>query len=757
VRHHLSSYLADLLLLVGLNLLYFGRLLLPGEGQWAFREGDFTNQFFPAARYAAARLSGGEAPLWSPYVYSGHPFLADVQSAVFYPPRLATDLLSGGVLTQPMLQFEAVGHFVLVALFTYLLTRRLTGSRFGGLVGAVAFTFSGYLTSYPAQQLAVLETVTWLPLILLLIDSSAARQDEKNVRASLGYLLVSGLVWGASLMAGHPQSAMLCSYLVLGFLLYRLWPSRPQPAAFARLAGMTALFLLSGIGIAAVQLLPAAEFMAVSTRASIGFDQAGGGFAWGDLRQLFLPQVANEVPALYLGLLTPGLATTAVLGAGRDGHEGARRRRDIAFFALVAVLGAILMFGRLTPLHRLAYDLAPGWRLFRGQERVVLWVVLGMGVLAAFGAAWLARRWQDIRRDNAELTPRAGSPHPERPAVAGYLAIASLALAAGLVLRAAPPGARGSPSAEFAAWLSLALLALLSAAALASRRRWIVLAVLVLDLFALTSGNLVTRVEARQFAAAQDLLQNANRDTAEGRLHDELALPGLSGLRYGVEATTGISPLQWRAYAEFARRVPLPLQWRLLNVAHVSTWRGAVEVPTRLLGQAPGEEGFPYNLLGLETVAPRAWLAGQVIVETDLEATLERLTSPDFDPQRQVVLSEAVPGAGQTSDCAGDITWLERRPERLLLDVVSGARCILVLSELNYPGWRATVDGAPEAVRTANGILRALAVPPGTHRVELVFAPDSVRLGGTMTTLALVSSALLLAWLVRRSPSRGAA
>ena len=164
-------YLLDILLLLALCLLFFWRDLTPvAADRWSFATGDFSQQFYAFARYEAARLQSGQLPLWNPYIYAGHPFLADIQSAVFYPLSLVTVWVTAVKgFTYRSLELEAIGHFFLAALFTYLLARRLTRSRPGGIAAAIAFAFSGFLTSYPPLQLAILETHVWLPLILLLL------------------------------------------------------------------------------------------------------------------------------------------------------------------------------------------------------------------------------------------------------------------------------------------------------------------------------------------------------------------------------------------------------------------------------------------------------------------------------------------------------------------------------------------------------------------------------------------------------------
>jgi len=63
---------------------------------------------------------------------------------------------------------------------------------------------------------------------------------------------------------------------------------------------------------------------------------------------------------------------------------------------------------------------------------------------------------------------------------------------------------------------------------------------------------------------------------------------------------------------------------------------------------------------------------------------------------------------------------------------------LLVLSEADYPGWRATIDGQPAAIRRVDHALRGLAVPAGDHDVELRYRPRSFQVGMTLTLLALI-------------------
>ena len=56
----------------------------------------------------------------------------------------------------------------------------------------------------------------------------------------------------------------------------------------------------------------------------------------------------------------------------------------------------------------------------------------------------------------------------------------------------------------------------------------------------------------------------------------------------------------------------------------------------------------------------------------------------------------------------------------------------LLLTDAYYPGWVARVDGEPVDILRADLMFRAVALGPGTHAVEFVYEPVSVKGGGVL-------------------------
>ncbi|MFI5267003.1 MAG: YfhO family protein [Chloroflexota bacterium] len=352
-------------------LAFFWPLVTPDQaGREYFVPGDFWLQVLPFHTFAAHQLAAGKPALWDPYMFSGHPFQADIQTAVTYPIAAANEWLGGRGFGYLTLEWEAVVHFGLAAMFTFLLVELLTGSVAGGLLGGVVFAFGGFLTSYPSQQLPVLESTVWLPLELYCLERAAR---SKGWAASSRWVAAAGASVGLAVLAGHPQTVLYLAYIGAAYFLFRIpWRAWWQ-AVWA---------VLPAAGLGAVQLLPSLQLFAMNQKGKLAFSFAAGGLQPGDLAALALDQ-PNGGRILYVGLVPLALALTAIVLV---------RNRQVVFWALVAVVGVLLSLGAYGPLFRLLFDYLPGWNLFRDQERAVVWFALAVAILAGYGVSAVAGR-----------------------------------------------------------------------------------------------------------------------------------------------------------------------------------------------------------------------------------------------------------------------------------------------------------------------------------------------------------------------------
>ncbi|GIV77699.1 MAG: hypothetical protein KatS3mg050_2093 [Litorilinea sp.] len=669
----------------GLALLFFLPLLL---GLATFPDGDFTHHFLPFQLFQQRELLAGRLPLWNPYTYAGHPFLADVQAAVFYP---ISNLLLG--LTLPwqspaarlyLLQVEAAVQVALAGFFVYLLVRALTGVGGAAFLAGALFAFSGYLTGYPPLQLAILRTAIWLPLVLWLL--LRAMGGPRRWR----WWVAAGLAYGVAFLAGHPQTFLHASYVVaawLVFLFVRGWQAGEE--RWHRLPGV-GIFLLVALGLSAAQLWPGLEFTRLSVRAQVDYAFVSGGFPLQDSWQLLLPGVLTQYSPLYIGVMGLGLVAVA-LGALRGLPGDGEGRAGILFFGAVALVALLLAYGDHGFLYPLFYRYAPGWSLFRGQERAAYLVALGLSVLAGYGAAALPRLPLGTRRRVALLFGSlvTGGVYafgllwqlPGRTAVGPWhyllIAFVTLALAMAFCLMLWLPG--WSPRRSH--WVLLLALANLFWANLGTNLDWVSPARKV---------QLAPEMEALAAAVAQGP-HNGDPSTP-GRVYNEYRIYDDYGMRLQIEDVWGSSPLRLAAYAALFDQFPLDRMWQLTGVAHVLTWRRELFVPSQLLAEFPQATDTTY-LHRLETPNPRAWLAGAVLAVDDDQA-LALLADHGFDLEQTALLSpgSALPAGSALSLSQGQevptISLQRLAPDRLRVQVESRDGGLLVVSENWMPGWQ---------------------------------------------------------------------
>jgi hypothetical protein len=248
-------------------------------------------------------------------------------------------------------------------------------------------------------------------------------------------------------------------------------------------------------------------------------------------------------------------------------------------------------------------------------------------------------------------------------------------------------------------------------------------------------------------------------------------MPALARYRHGIESLTGYNPIiPWRfwVYIRYAS-----------DLDPKGFWPGATTVPVRRRRQGlldrlavthylkpPSTPLGPWRWERAVDPLPRAYLVpGYALAQDEGDplaaslAALRRLEA--LDPRETVLLHgdvrAALASAGATAGAAlepfREVALRTRHPDRIVVELSTARPAILVLSEPWFPGWRARDGDVDVPVLRANELVRALALAPGGHEIELVFAPTSWRWGRaiSLASLALLAGAALAPSLRRRT------
>ncbi|HMN31116.1 MAG TPA: hypothetical protein PKE45_23385, partial [Caldilineaceae bacterium] len=440
----------------------------------------------------------------------------------------------------------------------------------------------------------------------------------------------------------------------------------------------------------------------------------------------------------------------------------------IALFGLVSALGIYAI------LHGWLTWLLPLFGQLRAPARgLVLWT-FAVAVLAALGFELVCRSWPALRRTAAGGPPASGAAPPADGVAALDFILKAGALLLAVVFTPLLYNTLLLTQADPTAFLrtSVAALAITIAAgcwlatwALIAARRagWIgpslfallLIAVLYFDLSAAGAYTDISPSDPTTGFQHDEIVQFLHNEPGRFRIDSDTDSAALwqpdSAALNGLEDIGGVAnPLTLRHWRELlaatgGRQSRL---YDMLNVHYVIARDGTPlpEGKFELAFDAPGELAVYRNLMAM----PRAWLVHQA-TQVDQAGQVAAIQANDFDPAQRVVVAAT---AGQLAPATGAeaVTFQESDVNQLSLQVQTTAPAYLVLSEVWYPGWQATVNGAPAELLWANGGLRALYLPAGEGQVELRFAPFSWRLG--LGGLAVGLLLLLLLLLTKRKTNR---
>src|SRR5438093_2144347 len=581
-----------------------------------------------------------EAPLWCPYTFGGRPFYADPQTQAFYP----VTLLWLAVPKMTAFTLDVLLHYFLAAFFGFLFTRSLDVRPAFALLAGALYSFSGFnLHHIAAGHVNFHAAVAWLPLAFWCV--------ERAIQGRRASWLWGGGVLGLQFLAGSiPVSWMTFLFAGLYGVVRGAVPFEAR--RFARAVAGLALIVTLGVGIAAVQLIPTAEFASLGVRSPRSYEYS----TYRDLPprnlvNLVFPQGKIKVPEVpeakelipegeyngYIGMLALGLGMTGMTLLWR---------RGVPALAAMALLALPLMLGHSTPLFRLFWWIVPGVSALRFHCREVLVLSFALVTSAAVAAEEFARvPWRERQLDQSL-----------------WIGGGALAAAAGASILylfgnpTAPPWQIGFILLTFPAlWLARR-----QASTGAVAAGLLLFAFIDVTTNALHFDTYYAQVRAPAPPTEQSIGQTLRKDGGlfRGFFHKR-AYRRERYITDRFEGVDGYEAIIPRRYYEFIHAMcnttikdylvaeatqdmfykrSTPFPFRVLNVKYTTL------VQEDRTGDAR-ETHVRYRMLVNPDPDPRAYLAQEAAVGRDDTAATALLKSPQFDPRRTAIL-DADPPSG---------------------------------------------------------------------------------------------------------------
>lgn len=641
---------------------------------------DVYQYFLPQKAFYAAQLRAGALPVWNNLIGWGYPQLAESQTGALYPINLA---LYRFLDLNTAYNAGLILHYVLAFAFMWLYARELRLSAAAAALAALVYVY-GWFPVRVCLEWAIVGGA-WLPAALWC--------TERCLRTRLWrYAIALTFVLAGQMLAGHFTLAFVTQVVLAAYIPLRLCWARerlPQENRSCRAAcgvGLT-LAIFGAFALAAAQLFPTWELQQNSQRqdVSVEHDPAYGYIPWRYLAQTVTPWYwyADEEP--FRTAMTRG---------------GPRTNR----------VEAHLYFG-LIPLALAA------WGVWRDRHDRLLWLWVGLGALATV-------------HTTGALIPLTrhlpGFSFFEGPGRFGIVSTLAVALLAGRGLASLLHGRKAK--------VSLAVL-------------WLVFVLSTVDLWVVSRPGVLRALSRGDFFQAIDELPTLSRELTfvfivrtpvidqlpESTLRQILAaepqpvrlfsegknLPSLLGIST-LPTYLGLGPEQ---YFEPRLMYPGALDFAAPPSAEQITWLRNAGV-THLLSFVPLENsGWP---------ARRLWSGG----DSFLNPALAR---PVQQPLYLYRLEQS----------RGRFAWVsaaEIEPpvvsvhtaRRIVARVNPPHEAMLILTELPYPGWEATIDGSPAASTTIDGIYRAVRIPAGSHEIVWNYRAVSLYWGAAVSMGALV-------------------
>jgi hypothetical protein len=727
-----------------------GLVVLPFAFFWDFVLGraylhylDFTLQWLPWQKFVLDSLRRGEAPFWNPYLMLGFSQVGESQVGMFYPLNILTAFVD--------LNFRLVLlvclHLALANAGMYWLLRRFGLGLAPALIGAVSFGLSGYMVAQTTNYV-VIQCSAYLPLMILLLASYL--ESERPIL--LGWF---SLVAGMNFLVSHAGT----TFVMLGGSSLFFLATATRSSRWRRHLLYYGGALAFALAFAAIQIFPTLELKPLSERGAglslaavtdlrftTGFEERlSFFFPWmlGDSRSGRCITSGYEEVHYYAGAFTPVLAVVGIL---RWKELSARQRWFLSGIAAAGAVAAVLSLGAKFPLVDpwVVLSRLPVFSMFRIPSRWGSLFTFAISVFAAFGVEGLVER---TGRTRGLVALAVGL-----PAVA--LVAASLQVGAARVLAhfTAPLPILAEPANAFERFVvvpleresPLLLYALLVAPCLLvyfayragrlsrSRFQGALVTLVVLDLFLIESPT-NPRLDNRPFFDSDQRAKYESGDQRYCRIatreRSDKVLAGFpmnTPAYFGIFSTSGDTPLEVGTYMRLERQLR---REDLLDY----------------VGACYGFDGT--KMEPRANPAPRAFLvrdvrsahSGDPLVHF-LKLHGEAMRSVAYlRPKEFAVARSSIHGSKAMPAQHVAITRFEN--SHVELDVRSDEPALLVLTDMQYPGWSAKLDGRETRLLSAQGAFRSVIVPAGSHRVAFEFRQTSVYYGAAVTLLSLLGFA----------------
>lgn len=670
---------------------------------------DLLTSHWPNATFLRTELSNrGEFPLWNPLILSGAPLVADPLFGIWYPPNWLTVLIPVTIAINILF----ILHLVWAGLGTFKFLQAEGTSRAAAIVAGVAFGATPKLIGHIGLgHLGLISAVAWTPWVLLCVRHTLARVFETRERV-LAWSALTGGVVGITFLADPrwliPLAIFTAAYAV--HLLIRM--GRIGEVIQAKSLYSLLMFSVTAMGISAGLSIPLAEFLRESTRAKISVETAADiSLPFSNILKFVIPDFGGWPETLpYVGTIILGLALIGVLSKS----SGWKFWLSVGFGAL------ILALGDHAPVYSLIAKITPGLKFIRVPARFLFISSFSLAVLAGLGIESLFGEGGKRLRES-------------RLGVVGYGAIVII-FGIAIMLMDLNRSHAGS-------YMIISSSAFILLFFLSTSDRWIANGKMILWIIAIAAelaifGGSVLKIQPKEvaFQENQQLVELIDGGADLQRVFStSYSIPQHIAAKNSLQLADGINPLQINSYTTYmAEAVGFPDDDYSVTLPPFPDGDPSTPQPFELDAEKLGFLNIAYilseyqvNGSGLRLVGS----AGSTYMYENLEAR----------PRAWIETGEGESSQWREVD---SIRWSPNE-----IEIRATGPGLLVLSEVAFPGWIASVDDQGTPIVNYQEIFRAVSLEAGDHHITVRYRPMWVYVGAGITILATI--VLGWAWVKR--------
>jgi hypothetical protein len=733
-----GSKLAIVGLLALITVLFNWKLLLPGQYTW-IESPDDLSQVAPWLQVEAAEWHGGHFPLWDPFMDAGQPLVGQVQPGTLNPLNwilFSIPFHDGFVRLQALHWYWAAIQFLGV-LFAYLLCRDLRLSRTASVLGGCAFGLGGFVGGIGWPQ--VMMSGVMLPLILMFF-LRMLRGEKPLANAA-----TSGALLGASFLSGHHSVPAYFTLAMAGLWIYHFLSL--GRSGWRKAVGPAAAFIACGALIAAAQIIPSYELGKLSLR----WSAESHPLAWNQKVEYSVHDRLSLYPTALLGIVFHGFERGSAIFTGLVvltlGLLGAAARwQDRMVRVLVAISAGGLLFalGSRDLFHGLLYAVVP--MLDKAREPSMDEAIFQLGLIAL--AAYGLDSFRAVPSSDSLASDSLASESRNRLAIRGVASLALFLYASLIVLVTLrqPIGEEYKVLSEAAlvALLLAAILAIWQRARISNQAAGVLLILLLLFELNNATNSVYQPVETapglQKLTQDRDLAGFLKNMQPPVRVEvDTKEIPYNFGDWFGVQTLHGNNLSAIKGY-DWAAANPHSLS---LFAANYSIGREPKQPDQAVWFE--GQRGL--KIFHNAAAMPYARLVHAAVSLPNEAQVMDAVRDPKTDLRSTVVMEGTAPALDACEGGTVDVT--RYRYTSVVLRTDSPCRAMMVLADVWYPGWSATVDRKPAKIWKAYGVVRGVVVDRGQHEVVMVYRPASV-----FTGAALGVFGILLCFALRRWPGK---